>query len=1275
MFTKSLVKSKRVKSISFHPKEPMVAIGLHNGGIRLFNYESNKLLKEYNDHEGAVRGVDFHISEPFFVSGGDDKIVRVWSYESHQIKYFLEGHSDYIRCVQFHKEYTWLLSCSDDMTLRLWDYPEERCISVITGHENFVMNLSFHPTQDLIISVSLDKSIRIWDYSSLEDRPLIKDANDGLHGSVTDSQDQEKWKEKEKGKGKGGIRSKFLNFNMFQMFDIIPKFVLEHHEDGINWGCFHPTQSLIASASDDHTIKIWQISEEKAWLVTTLSGHTDSVASVVFDHFDKDTLISNSEDGTMKIWSLSKQKCIKTIHDISPDKFWCLAHHPTAPLYACGHDNGTILFKLRKTKTPIVETKNGVVYISDMVIKEFNLKNHETTTLLNLKKRSSFSFVDQLSVSSKSDAYALISEENFEVFYKANYGDTKYLKYVGTGKDLFFLSPTRVVFLSEEGNISIKQLNEEKRIRIFKQKETLYSRIFSSYPGTILVYYSGKLGILDLEQKIIAKKITVEELKNVVWSKDKQYLALVCKREIVICNRKLKKMTSIEENQKKIKSARWGNINAIFYTTKSQLKYLLLNGESGTVKTLENSPCFIGKIHNNNIIYFDQNQKMYVTKIKSNDYLLKIALEEKKTGQINKLMKETKFPGHSMARYLKNKGYPNIALPLVKDPKIKFDLAILSNDLEVAFSLAKRLDNEIYWKRLATVAMKNGNIDLVEKCYQRSKDFGKLSFLYLISGNTENLNKIYKICQNKNLPNLIFQNSLFLNSIEERIEMLIQNGRTSLAYLLANNNGLLELAEKIKNEYLNNDEKKIQNLLKFQEQKKQESNLLLTPTPIIKNTNNDKNKNQNQNNWPLLRIERESKINLSMDSNLNEQTIEKAQGGWGMDGMDNLDDLQFGLDFEVSNNNNNDNDDDNTEEPQGGGGGGWDTDLNLENLIPEDELKELNSSLTKNKETSGFGNDLFIPPRHGKSHSEKLLETSEIPVEFIASGQFDIAMKLLNRQIGITNFKPLKDIFLKIYLSSNNTLKHFPLIKSISNPIIKKNKKKTMRTISPTDLEFLENDLLQNAYGAASKGNFSLALENFRNILFLIPFLIIEKREEQQHVYQLIKICKEYINGFSLEMERKKVQNEKSQIRLLEMAAYFTHCELQQTHLTLALRSAMLLSLKIGNHINALSFAKRLLEISTIKSFSEQAKKLIPYCKKNLSNKIEIDYDERNPFVICSYSYTPIYKGSEKIQCPYCNADYLPKYLNQICNVCKLSKIGLQCDGLTILKTPQKFKK
>ena len=31
-------------------------------------------------------------------------------------------------------------------------------------------------------------------------------------------------------------------------------------------------------------------------------------------------------------------------------------------------------------------------------------------------------------------------------------------------------------------------------------------------------------------------------------------------------------------------------------------------------------------------------------------------------------------------------------------------------------------------------------------------------------------------------------------------------------------------------------------------------------------------------------------------------------------------------------------------------------------------------------------------------------------------------------------------------------------------------------------------------------------------------------------------------------------------------------------------------------------------------------------CEKNLSNEMELDYDQHNPFDLCAASYTPIYR-------------------------------------------------
>ena len=56
----------------------------------------------------------------------------------------------------------------------------------------------------------------------------------------------------------------------------------------------------------------------------------------------------------------------------------------------------------------------------------------------------------------------------------------------------------------------------------------------------------------------------------------------------------------------------------------------------------------------------------------------------------------------------------------------------------------------------------------------------------------------------------------------------------------------------------------------------------------------------------------------------------------------------------------------------------------------------------------------------------------------------------------------------------------------------------------------------------------------------------------------------------------------KDPVRMTELWAYFTHCNLQPAHLLLALKSAMINAFKIKNFITAASFANRLLELPEV---------------------------------------------------------------------------------------------
>merc|ERR1739848_148656 len=100
------------------------------------------------------------------------------------------------------------------------------------------------------------------------------------------------------------------------------------------------------------------------------------------------------------------------------------------------------------------------------------------------------------------------------------------------------------------------------------------------------------------------------------------------------------------------------------------------------------------------------------------------------------------------------------------------------------------------------------------------------------------------------------------------------------------------------------------------------------------------------------------------------------------------------------------------------------------------------------------------------------------------------------------------------------------------------------------------NDLvaaLQDGYKMITQGKFEEAIAKFRRILLSVPLLIVDTKQQVQEAQQLINIARNYIIGFTMEIERKKLPKStlEDAKRAAEMAAYLTHCELQPIHLIL----------------------------------------------------------------------------------------------------------------------------
>jgi len=295
---------------------------------------------------------------------------------------------------------------------------------------------------------------------------------------------------------------------------------------------------------------------------------------------------------------------------------------------------------------------------------------------------------------------------------------------------------------------------------------------------------------------------------------------------------------------------------------------------------------------------------------------------------------------------------------------------------------------------------------------------------------------------------------------------------------------------------------------------------------------------------------------------------------------------------------------------------------------------------------------------------------SHLPADHIVAGSFETAMRLLHDQVGIVNFEPCKQLFMQAYARGRTCFVALPSVSPLFG-YPQRNWKEAGSKGGIPAVGLKLNDLVQRlqiAYQFTTQGKFPEAVEKFRSILLSIPLLVVDKKQDISEAQQLVEICKEYIVGLLMELQRKDMPKEtlEEQKRVCEMAAYFTHCNMQPVHMMLTLRTALNLFFKLKNFKTAASFARRLLELGPKPDIAQTTRKILAACEKTPTDAYDLKYDEHNPFDVCAATFTPIYRGKPVVKCPLSGACYLPEFKGQLCRVTEVTEIGKDCLGLRI---------
>uniref|UniRef100_A0A0M3J4F2 Coatomer subunit alpha (inferred by orthology to a human protein) n=1 Tax=Anisakis simplex TaxID=6269 RepID=A0A0M3J4F2_ANISI len=290
--------------------------------------------------------------------------------------------------------------------------------------------------------------------------------------------------------------------------------------------------------------------------------------------------------------------------------------------------------------------------------------------------------------------------------------------------------------------------------------------------------------------------------------------------------------------------------------------------------------------------------------------------------------------------------------------------------------------------------------------------------------------------------------------------------------------------------------------------------------------------------------------------------------------------------------------------------------------------------------------------------------------DHITAGAFDSAARLLQDQLGITRIQPFKHHFLTAYARSRTAFEGLPSAGvNFAYPLRNWQDAAGKNGLPAVGLQL--GDLanrLQVCYHLTTSGKFGEAIEKLRQLLLSVPLLVVNSKQEVAEAQQLIDICREYLVGLLLETARKELPKEgiENAKRNAEMAAYFTHCQLQPVHQILTLRTAVNLFYRLKQMKTCASFSRRLLELGPKPEVAAQIRKVLAIAERDPTDAHQLRYDELNPFVICSRTFTPLYRGKPQVRCPFCGASYCPDLSGEICDVCQVAEIGRDAIGLRI---------